>query len=311
MCTCKYCGKEYSSNTALAGHISHCKLNSTKKRTSESYKVFSKKGLDTYLSNLEKTKLEDSYRFEIKEFILTCPKCKNNFSIFTTQRNFDKGNHKVYCSRSCANSHILTDEIKKKISYSIQFSEKFKEANKQLSESFLKKRQEKQHICKYCGKIFTLNDIRDIDGIKYCSCECKHKYLSEHYGGYRKGSGRGKNGWYKGIYCDSTWELAFVIYHLDHNLHIERCNTPREYEFNGEKHLYYPDFVTDEGIFEIKGYITEQWKAKQEQNPDIKVLYKKDIQQYIDYVKNTYTNDIQSLYEYHSKNEINKNDLLE
>lgn len=30
-------------------------------------------------------------------------------------------------------------------------------------------------------------------------------------GGLRVGSGRGKKGWYKGIHCDSSWELAFVV----------------------------------------------------------------------------------------------------
>ena len=34
-------------------------------------------------------------------------------------------------------------------------------------------------------------------------------------GGLRHGSGRGKKGWYKGYWCDSTWELAWVIYQLD------------------------------------------------------------------------------------------------
>lgn len=31
-------------------------------------------------------------------------------------------------------------------------------------------------------------------------------------GGYRPGSGIGKQGWYKNYWCDSSWELAYVIY---------------------------------------------------------------------------------------------------
>lgn len=45
---------------------------------------------------------------------------------------------------------------------------------------------------------------------------------SKSMGGYRKGSGVGKSGWYNGIYCDSSWELAYVIYHIDNNLPIIR-----------------------------------------------------------------------------------------
>ena len=41
-------------------------------------------------------------------------------------------------------------------------------------------------------------------------------------GGKRHGSGRGKKGWYKGYWCDSSWELALVIYNLEHNIKFER-----------------------------------------------------------------------------------------
>ncbi|MEI7942893.1 MAG: hypothetical protein WCH76_06985 [Candidatus Riflemargulisbacteria bacterium] len=44
-------------------------------------------------------------------------------------------------------------------------------------------------------------------------------------GGYRRKSGRGKHGWYKGIWCDSSWELAWVMYHLDHGIPFERNKT--------------------------------------------------------------------------------------
>ena len=47
-------------------------------------------------------------------------------------------------------------------------------------------------------------------------------------GGYRQGSGRGKKGWYKGFFCDSSWELAYVIYCLDHNIDIKRNTNKRQ-----------------------------------------------------------------------------------
>ena len=102
-------------------------------------------------------------------------------------------------------------------------------------------------------------------------------------GGYRKGSGRGKQGWYKGIYCDSSWELAFVYYHLENNLDIKRCTDTRTYIYEGVEHTYIPDFVTKDGIIEIKGYNTKQALAKHLQNSDIKVLYYDDMKFYINY----------------------------
>ena len=116
-------------------------------------------------------------------------------------------------------------------------------------------------------------------------------------GGKRHGSGRGKKGWYKGIFCDSSWELAFVIYCLDHNLNIRRCEEKRTYLWNGEEHAYIPDFITDEGVIEIKGYKTEQWIEKHKQNPDVKVLYEDDMKQYIEYAISSYGKDYIKLYE--------------
>lgn len=107
-------------------------------------------------------------------------------------------------------------------------------------------------------------------------------------GGYRIGSGRGHQGWYKNIYCDSSWELAFVCYYIEHNMNIQRCKEKREYIYHNEKHYYLPDFVTNDGIIEIKGFSTDQWRAKENQNPDIKVLYYNDIKKYIDYVVKKY-----------------------
>ena len=107
-------------------------------------------------------------------------------------------------------------------------------------------------------------------------------------GGYRKGSGRGKKGWYKNVFCDSSWELAFLVYYLEHDLYIERCSERRSYLYKGQKHTYIPDFATDEGVVEIKGYSTKQWEEKIKQNPDIKVLYFDDMQKYLDYTITKY-----------------------
>lgn len=116
-------------------------------------------------------------------------------------------------------------------------------------------------------------------------------------GGYRINSGRGKKGWYKGIFCDSSWELAFVIWNIENNKSISRCKEKREYIFNGEKHIYIPDFIVEDEIIEIKGYSSKQWEEKIKQNPDVKVLYKNDIKPYLDYVILKYGKNFISLYE--------------
>ena len=116
-------------------------------------------------------------------------------------------------------------------------------------------------------------------------------------GGFVKCSGRGKKGWYNGIFCDSSWELAFLIYHLDNNIKIERCTEVRKYEFNGAIKKYYPDFVVKEKIYEIKGYKSAQWEAKHRFNSDVICVFKEGIQPYLNYVINKYGKDFIRLYE--------------
>ena len=116
-------------------------------------------------------------------------------------------------------------------------------------------------------------------------------------GGYREGSGRGMKGWYKNIFCDSSWELAFLIYHLDNDIEITRCKEVRKYIYADVERDYHPDFVVENTIYEIKGYVTDQSIAKSLANPDIKIINKHDIKFYLDYAVDTYGKDFVSLYE--------------
>lgn len=120
-------------------------------------------------------------------------------------------------------------------------------------------------------------------------------------GGLRQGSGRSKAGWYKGIYCRSTYELAYVIYNIDHNIKFIPCKRIYEYLWNGEIHKYYPDFELEDGtIIEIKGYSNNQTEAKiaSVKDRNIIVLFQKDLQYAFDYVKKHYFYEsLEDLYE--------------
>ena len=116
------------------------------------------------------------------------------------------------------------------------------------------------------------------------------------HGGYRKGSGRGIKGWYKGFYCDSSWELAYVIFCLEHGKRICRNTEYRTYLFEGRTRKYLPDFIVDDKLVEIKGFSSEQWKAKSAQNPDVIVLGGNDLQPVFQYVISKYGKDYTNLY---------------
>lgn len=120
-------------------------------------------------------------------------------------------------------------------------------------------------------------------------------------GGKREHSGRGKQGRYHGIWCDSSWELAWVIYQEEHNIQFKKYHGYFEYEFEGKKHKYYPDFQLSDGtIVEIKGYESKQWQAKLDQLPKtikLQILRKNEMKPILEYVTVKYGQDFISLYE--------------
>jgi hypothetical protein len=122
-------------------------------------------------------------------------------------------------------------------------------------------------------------------------------------GGLRKGSGKGKKGWYKGYWCDSSWELAWVIYHIDHNINFKRNDEAFTYIYEGEEKKYYPDFVLNNIFIEIKGrrsFETLDKKTKQkitQFKKPLKVLYQEDISPYLQYTLNKYGVNFVNMYE--------------
>ena len=108
---------------------------------------------------------------------------------------------------------------------------------------------------------------------------------------FNKHHGNAKQGWYKNIHCDSTWELAFLVYYMEHNLNIKRCDKQFDFYWENKIHKYIPDFITDEGIIEIKGRKSLKSLEKEKQFPNIKVIDQNLIKPYLDYVINKYGNE--------------------
>lgn len=123
---------------------------------------------------------------------------------------------------------------------------------------------------------------------------------------FNKTRGNSKKGWYHGIFCDSTWELAFVVYYIEHDLYITRCKEQYKYNFENSEHIYIPDFITDEGIIEIKGRKNKKALEKEKQFPQIKVIDANLIKPYLNYVIEKYGNEFwKLLYEGNAyKNEL-------
>jgi hypothetical protein len=215
---------------------------------------------------------------EYLEFKLICSKCKKEFIWKVKKKNFRKKDIRKCCSRKCANSKNQTFEM------NLARSNKLKGKIGRSSPN--KGKILKPNIFKKCENIECSNilELKPYSKTKYC-LKCRSKFI----GGYREGSGRSKNGYYKGIYCGSTYELIWVIYNLDHNIKFDRF--PNMIEYNGTK--YIPDFIIDNTIYEIKGYcdivrVNKKCDVAINNGYNIVVLYKKDIQYMFDYVTKKY-----------------------
>lgn len=201
-----------------------------------------------------------------------CKKCGNDFEP-------SKGLIS-YCSLNCRNSRTFSDEAKLKKS-------KANKGNVPWNAGVAYKKIMMSN-CLYCG-----DDIIHSAVIpKKYHADCWRKCA----GGNRKGSGRSKHGWYKGIWCDSSYELAWVIYQLDHNIPFTRNTKSYEYTFNGKVYQYYPDFIQNDKIIEIKGFVNKQTLAKIKSVPNLVVLMRNDLQKEFDYVIKKYGKDFIKLY---------------
>lgn len=127
---------------------------------------------------------------------------------------------------------------------------------------------------------------------KELSEETRRK-LSKNAGGYRRGSGGGKSGTYKGFHFDSTWELAWSIYNWDHDIKFERCKLIFEYEYDGNKFKYNPDFIMNDNLLiEIKGFMRRRDYSKINSIPSeyiIRIIGKNEIEPFIRYCKEKFS----------------------
>lgn len=288
---CRYCNKECSSNGALAIHESCCKSNSHR---SVYFCSFCNRELTNVGANVkihEETCYANPNRIDFSRagfYVEPKPggwKCDSCDLVFRTRRELHS-HYKEYNDHRIRKKCVAVKSVMR---------------------------------CCYCGKEWLTTNSGHTAHENYCfsnpnrvihkshpqiaesiakiSSTAKANKLS---GGYRKGSGRGNKGIYKGYYCDSSWELAFVIYNIDHNIEFERNLKRFQYSFNGEVHEYIPDWIIDDYYVEIKGYWTEQWQAKLDQfpkNEKLRVIDKNGILPYIEYVEYVYGKDFTRLYE--------------
>jgi predicted nucleic acid-binding Zn ribbon protein len=252
------------------------------KRNSEKGKM----GVKKYKSALYNNLL-NNYNKDIKK----CMHCEKTIP-------YEKRRNK-FCSQSCAAS---LNNLNREIVYSEQAMISLKNSGLRNIDNFLNSPKRKKVIhynkCKVCSKMYSCK--KGIHGRKTCSERCL-KVLRPLISN-RKNNIKTKFGHYKGIYCASSWELAFLIYNLDLGKDIKRCNLTFSYIMNDEEKIYFPDFLIDNIIYEVKGRELEDVAFKTQAVIDagyqIELIRKNEITPIIKFLKEKYGfKDITELYD--------------
>lgn len=277
----------------------------------------------------EKERIFSSFKKEERK-LLKCRHCDSEFDDDLNLRQ-----HEIFCDKEEVVCEICEKTFTSKSSFTDHkkwFSVKGREkthtknnnraVNQKIRDVLTKKALEKfgcltqTNTCVTCKCEFEVS-VRNSKSRnkKFCSRICsnvRHKMSEEQKNKisltmrtklktYSKGIGFGKHGSYKGIHCDSSWELAWVMYNINNEIKFDRCHDHFEYEFEGVVRNYYPDFVLPDGTYvEIKGREDEKWRAKELQFPkdkSLQILRGKEMSPILKYVKKKWGQNFTDLFD--------------
>lgn len=287
MYKCKYCDKEFESKHSLCGHTTRCKENPKNKL------VYNCK-----FCSREFTSLSGLHRHE--------KQCKCN-------PNRISENHKIasiniikdtlfcsFCGKQCKNENSLRNHERMcpqnpDPSYREKFNTKGLSGHIAWNKGLTKETDSR--VLAYST---TLSDNWNsgMYGLRHTLTKHSRK------AGF-------KYGWYKDYYCDSSWELAFIIYCLDNDIHVIRNSEYFVFTTKDGKHSkFYPDFIIDDVYYEIKGGYDTNTNEKISQFPKDKHLVLIDsnkITKYLNYAESKYGKQFYTVYDKDKPSWMDKN----
>lgn len=292
--TCE-CGKTFTKPNSFNGHKSGCKVHAMKKGTWEQVREIRVK-LGKSSGIKLKTEAESRKTQNTELWLAEQHSCERCGKIMTEKYGSGR-----FCSRSCANSRNQSVETRSKIA--LQVSKTIEKQGYKIRQQNESKYLENPNRCVICGSILSYDNRLKLTCSKQCysflRADIRQRTIEE------KGLNCGKlipykYGFYKGIECDSGWELAFLIYNLDNNQNIVRNKEYFTYSSKGKICKYYPDFIIDNIYYEIKGYKDSKFYEKLEQFPKDKqliVIDQKSIGKYLKFVIEKYGENYYDLYD--------------
>lgn len=188
---CKYCEQEFNFTltSEKANHSRWCDKNPKRNNT----------------ENISKALQSRHNRLlgKVKDFSVTCTCCSKSFIVKEREKSFPS-KKEYFCSRSCANKRIHTEEIKRKIANSLLTQKKEKRHCKYCNVQFEVLEKSTKRFCSIkCGSIYRYKDV-DKNTLRYYRQQCAFDFslndfpeefdfaLIEKYGWY-KAKNRGDN----------------------------------------------------------------------------------------------------------------------
>lgn len=227
---CEKCGVSFENGKVKSNHVrwKHGDINKYR----ESNKIAS-------------LKVYDDKKGKLKSFDVKCEKCQKHFQVKERENQFPK-KEKYFCSKKCANSHIVSINHKEKVSKTLKRlwndgiydNTKYKRVLQPRVYNF---------ICEFCKTPFQRITKKLIPVVKACSEECRNKIIGNknrenpNCGGetnYRKYR-------YNDVWMDSTWEKDLAEWMDVNNILWERSRKLHQFlwtDKNGKQRRYYPDF---------------------------------------------------------------------
>lgn len=278
------CGKEFTNPQAFNGHKSHCAIHLCKTGKLQDRLNIDKTNSIKISSSLKAVYAEKRNK-EADEWKKSKHICERCGKIMTEKYGSGR-----FCSRACANKRTHSNKTIEKITNTAVKNGTIKH------EEAISRYNYEYRCCIVCGGKIPYNRRKS----KTCSDECFKKLMSTICTGSvllnggnlnKTGYKNCKRGIYNGTYCNNSWELAFLVYNIEHGVQISRCNEHFMYIYNAKEHMYFPDFVVNGVYIEIKNYWTPQVQAKKDYFPldkQYKILYYNDIKHCIKYCEKKY-----------------------
>ena len=262
--TCKVCGNKINFIDFRNGYNNHCSISCSMKDENVQNKrkktCLEKYGVEHY-NKTEESK-EKHRNTNLKKYGVESVLQSEEIKEKIKETNFERYGVENYAQTDeCKNKVKITCLEKYGVEYYFQSDDKKKKSKETCFEKYgvesynktdeYKEKTKQTNLEKYGVEYYFQSD----DKKKKSKQTCIERYGVEHYSQTSKfAKYHRKQIEYDGLTFDSNWEVIVYKYCKENNISCEyQPDIIFEYEYNGKKHYYHPDFLINGKLYEVKG----------------------------------------------------------